>query len=498
MSLGLPWIIIALLYKFWRTQDQDYYKAVRTVTAVLGLNFALGAITGTLVEFGLVQAWPGTIFVIATFGFLPLTLELVAFVGEVVLLIMFIVSLDKARPPVGIAIMGFYLVMAILSGAIITGVNSWLNVPWGTQGLASNLYPFLPQFGPSAADPVALLKLKVALIAQQLTSATPPSSILQNPATAQNIGQTLNDPFVAFESPYALASILHNVSAGMIVGISFGLVGYGYRFFRTGSIKYVKIMRAFLPILLVLLVLQPTLFGDSMGKMVAAYQPTKFALMEGAQTTQQNPLIGLLGYGDPNHQITGYDSMETACESLGGKTLGGLVSSLIPNAQLGSASTLKLSTLCLADLAESAGKMAVINAAFYTKIASGIVALISLVALLSLSFNIGPLSQLTDRILGPLGRKRSIFLLTALVLASTVSAAMLGWMVREVGRSPWTVYGLLYPEELVTPVSINPIVLALFTLVFIGIAVVGLYGMYIVAVRPPKFMELLKKGAGVE
>lgn len=142
--------------------------------------------------------------------------------------------------------------------------------------------------------------------------------------------------------------------------------------------------------------------------------------------------------------------------------------------------------------------MTVINAAFYTKIASGIVALISLVALLSLNFNIGPLSQLTDRIFGPLGRKRSIFLLTALVLASTVSAAMLGWMVREVGRSPWTVYGLLYPEELVTPVSINPVVLALFTMIFIGIAVVGLYGMYIVAVRPPKFMELLKKGAGVE
>jgi cytochrome d ubiquinol oxidase subunit I len=71
-------------------------------------------------------------------------------------------------------------------------------------------------------------------------------------------------------------------------------------------------------------------------------------------------------------------------------------------------------------------------------------------------------------------------------------------MVREVGRSPWTVYGLIYPAELVTPVPINPIVLALFVVVFATIAVVGLYGMYIVATRPPKFLELLKKGAGVE
>lgn len=82
MSLGLPWIIMALLYKWWRTRDEDFYRASRTVTAVLGLNFALGAITGTLVEFGLVQAWPGSIFVIATSGFTPLALELIAFVGE--------------------------------------------------------------------------------------------------------------------------------------------------------------------------------------------------------------------------------------------------------------------------------------------------------------------------------------------------------------------------------------------------------------------------------
>ena len=75
-----------------------------TLLAVLGLNFALGAITGTLVEFGLVQAWPGSIFAIATFGLIPLTLELVAFIGEIVLLVMFIVTLGKVRPPVSLGI----------------------------------------------------------------------------------------------------------------------------------------------------------------------------------------------------------------------------------------------------------------------------------------------------------------------------------------------------------------------------------------------------------
>jgi hypothetical protein len=60
------------------------------------------------------------------------------------------------------------------------------------------------------------------------------------------------------------------------------------------------------------------------------------------------------------------------------------------------------------------------------------------------------------------------------------------------------VYGLVYPAELVTPVSINPWILALFALTFVVMAVVGIYGIYIVATRPLRFIELLRKGAGVE
>jgi len=60
------------------------------------------------------------------------------------------------------------------------------------------------------------------------------------------------------------------------------------------------------------------------------------------------------------------------------------------------------------------------------------------------------------------------------------------------------VYGLVYPAEVVTPVPIDPLVLALFTFAFVAMAIVGIYGIYIVATRPLRFIELLKKGAGVE
>jgi len=497
ISLGFPWVIGGLLFQWWRTKDQDYYEAARNLTAVLGLNFALGAITGTLVEFGLVQAWPGTIFVIATFGLMPLTLELVAFTGEIALLVLFVVTLGKVRPLASLGIIVFYGAMAILSGALIMTVNSWLGVPWGTGSLASNLYPFLPQYGPSAADPSALVKLKLELIKTLLATGTA-SQVLQNPNLAKTVGLTLNDPFVAFSSPYAFASALHAVNAGIIVGMSFALVGYAYRFLRTGQAKYVKIVKAFLPILLILLILQPTVFGDVMGKAVADQQPTKFALMEGVANTTQNPVIAFLAYGNPQHAIVGFDSLRSQCDSLGQTTLGNLAASTAPNITLGSASSVTLKSVCLSDLTKSESQLLMIYSLYYAKIAFGILDLVAIVGLVALNFNLGPLSRLTRRILNRFGEQRSVFLLSLLVVLASIFASGLGWFVREDGGKPWTVYGLIYPEEVITSVTISPLVFVAFALLFVAVAVVGIYGIYIVSTRRLKFIELLKKGAGVD
>jgi cytochrome d ubiquinol oxidase subunit I len=152
----------------------------------------------------------------------------------------------------------------------------------------------------------------------------------------------------------------------------------------------------------------------------------------------------------------------------------------------------------LSDVATSRADLATVSAAFLTKIASGIIALVTLLALASLAFSWGIVSKLSQKVFSRFGRERSMFLLSMIFLGAVTMAAGLGWFVREVGRKPWTVYGLLYPEELITPVPVNPIVLGFFTLAFVSVAIMGLYGMYYVATRPLKFTELLEKGGGVE
>lgn len=497
ITLGFPFVIGALLFKWWRSRDEDYYVAARTATGVLAVNFALGAITGTLVEFGLVQAWPGTIYAIATVAFVPLATELIAFVGEIVFLIAFIVTLRRVSPLISIGLLAGYIVFAVFSGALITTVNSWLNVPWGTGALASVLYPYLPDYGAAVFDTPVLVKVKLALVDSILTAGTA-SQILQSPQVAQAVGISLNDPFVALYSPYALISVLHNVTAAVIIGVTLASAAFAFRHLRTGDEKYVKLLRPVLPILLVLLVIQPTVFGDGMGKAVAAYMPTKFAMMEGALTTMQNPLVAFLAYGDPSRPIPGFDIFREACERHGDTTIADVASAVVPEYSPGPSGDVKLRDLCLRDLAAAENRAPMINAAYYAKIAWGVVALVSVVGLASTVFNLGPLTRLVSVFARLLGRRRLLFLLALLVLFGSILPASLGWFVREVGRKPWTVYGLLYPEELVTPTPLSPLTMALFTLVFTGMAIGGLYGMYLVATRPLEFTKLLRKGAGAE
>jgi cytochrome d ubiquinol oxidase subunit I len=124
--------------------------------------------------------------------------------------------------------------------------------------------------------------------------------------------------------------------------------------------------------------------------------------------------------------------------------------------------------------------------------------LVSLLALTASTFNIPILSKTATTIFRRLGNRGTILFLSIILLISTITPASLGWFIRETGRKPWTVYGLLYPADLSTPVPINPVVLAAFTITFVAMAAVGIYGMYVVSMKRMKFIELLKKGAGAE
>ena len=103
-----------------------------------------------------------------------------------------------------------------------------------------------------------------------------------------------------------------------------------------------------------------------------------------------------------------------------------------------------------------------------------------MITLSSAVYSIPLLSAIARKIVG-----RRFFALALLIASGSVASAVLGWAVREVGRKPWTVYGLLWSEEVASAVklAITPQFALAFGLIIFVIAVFGLTAMYIVARR---------------
>jgi len=497
ISMGTPIVLVSLIYLWNKTKNELYFRAIRTITAILAVNFAAGAATGTLVEFGLVQAWPGMIFVLSTVGFVPFTLELIAFVAEIVLLLLFIITLGRLRPMISLALMAIYFIFAAFSGVVITSVNSWMNVPWGTADLVRTFYPFTPTFGPLQVSSDSFMNLRLIFLSSYLSYGSA-SQAIQDLAVSQQIGRFLLDPYVAIFNDYNLASVLHNVTAAVIVGMSIILAGYAYSFVKNNRTESLKIIRAFLPILAALLILQPVVFGDFMGKMVAAYQPTKFAAIEGLYESRRDPLLGFLAYNDPNALLIGFNDLAKNCEELRGVKLKERVPVIASKYIDPSVYELDLGELCWRDLLRARSEASILNTLYYVKIGSGAAALIGGLGLLLSLYNLGPLSRLLRKILGFLGERRVVALFATLILLGGILASSIGWFVREVGRKPWTIYGYLRQEEIVTPVPIDTAVITLFTTIFLAIGFISAYIMYVIATRPQKFSELFRRLTGNE
>lgn len=510
ITLGLPLVMMSFLYRYMKTKDEAYLKATKVATAVLAINFTLGAINGTLVEFGLLAVWPGSLAVVASTALAPLALELIAFTMEVALLILFIVTLGRVGVGKSMAILGAYWAFALFSGLLITAVNSWLVVPWGAANLPQALYPFMPEYGELSVDAQKLVALKILLVA----SGESLQAALQNEGVAKLIGELTSDPFIILKSPFAWVSIAHNLLAAILVGSAIAMLAYAYRYYVTRDQHYLKLLGAFIVPFLVVMLVQPTIVGHEMGVMVAHYNPTKYAMIEGAREGKYNALKAFLAYGDPSRKILGFDDFRKSCEQLGDITVGDVALSVgLTRDALASLAkevgleldgrldaTLKtpVKALCLEDLKRAEKRLDRVHYSYYFKIGSAVSAVIGTVALAALLVRVPVLTPIANAVaqrIGDSDKRKLVLALAALVAIGVATTSTLGWYVREVGRKPWTVYGLIYPEEIVTPVdyaSSAPFV-AFAAAVIMAVNLAGVAALVYVATRYDEVSEAFKR-----
>jgi cytochrome d ubiquinol oxidase subunit I len=223
---------------------------------VIGLLFAVGAVSGTALSLELGLLWPKYMEVLgAVVGHL-FGLEGYAFFLEAIFIGLYLYGWDRLSPLVhwwcGVVI----AVSGMLSGVLVLGVNAWMQQPVGFE---------MEQGEVIATDPLAILR-----------------------------------------QPLWAHMAIHSTLA-CYMAVAFAVAGwYAWRMWRGRVDAYTRTaLVVAMAVGAICAGLQP-LSGDFLAKYVFKTQPAKFAAMEGQFQTERHAPLRIGGWPDTEAQVTRY------------------------------------------------------------------------------------------------------------------------------------------------------------------------------------------------
>jgi cytochrome d ubiquinol oxidase subunit I len=371
-GIAFPLITVVTEWRGHRRGDGELLGLARTWAKAMGILFAAGAVSGTLLSFEMGILWPGLMDRFGeVFGF-PFVLEGFAFFVEAIFVGVYLFGWDRLSPR---AHMLSALPMALsgMAGAFfVVSANAWMNNPTGfrldDEGRVVDAEPWAAMFGPSTWPQV----VHMLLAAYMVTGFTVASVY----AVGMLRGRRDRRHRLGLAIPLAFAAVVTPVQIGV---------------------------------------------GDWLANTVADNQPAKLAAMEAQfETTAGAPLsVGGFFYDDRLHY---------ALEIPKGLSL------LIHHDPDGVVPGLEQFP------ADELPPVNVVHLAFDVMVGIGF-------ALLLLSAVAGWVRWRRGRM--PEGR----WFLRALAVSgvAAVVAMEAGWIVTEVGRQPWIVYGIMRTADAVSP-----------------------------------------------
>lgn len=498
--VGLPFLAFIAQLVFLKTRDRFWLDLARKLVKGFIIVFAVGAATGTAAEFGLILLWPNFTEAGGKWIYFPFYAEIYAFLMEVIFVYFLFYGWSKVGDKTRLALTALVFIGAWYSAAMILAVNSFMVAPTGLEpgwtpdqgGLYDAGYPRISVYVPpeiaQALDPKALaeagiivstksnglieasipIKLTYRLFweahhgyvieesvlwslltedARQALAGTPVSEVLDE---ILNYTLEVYDPLLyTFRSPLWIPSVLHSIGAGIVVSAYTVAGAYALRLLRGGgpSRGYnLRALRFALTTAMIAIVVQGAILGHEQALAIAHYAPEKLAALEG--TTDQvlsisrhltlglgEKLVAFLAYGSFSASLPDYDEIPIDYCSFPGSPLADCRPPII------------------------------IHYMYYAKVGLSVALALASIYAAAVLWRKGELSR------------RSLALIaTSPLVAQAVSS--LGWAVREVGRKPFTVYGLFTPEEAANPAGPDMLSLALVGIYLIVILVVLAWAVY--------------------
>jgi cytochrome d ubiquinol oxidase subunit I len=371
-GIALPLLTVFTEWRGHRRGDADLTELAHTWAKAMGVLFAAGAVSGTLLSFEMGILWPGLMDRFGeVFGF-PFVLEGFAFFIEAIFVGVYLFGWDRL-PPTAHMLSALPMVVSGMAGAFfVVAANAWMNNPTGFRldgdGRVTDAEPWAAMFGPSTWPQVVHMLLAAYMVTGFVFASVYAVGMLR--------GRRDRRSRLGLVIPLTLAAVITPVQIGV---------------------------------------------GDWIANVVADNQPAKLAAMEGQyETVAGAPLsVGGLYYDEEMHY---------ALEIPYGLSL------LIHHDPDGV-------VLGLEEFpADERPPVNVVHLAFDVMVGIGF-------ALLLLALVFGWSWWRRRRI------PETPWFLRAVAVSgvAAVVAMEAGWIVTEVGRQPWIVYGLMRTADAVSP-----------------------------------------------
>lgn len=402
LTIGLGVVLVTLMGARLKTGEAIYDSAARFWTGMFALNFALGVSTGIVMEFQFGTNWARySRFVGDVFGSALAAEGIFAFFLESGFLGVLVFGWNRVSPRTHFIAALMVCLGSIFSAVWIVVANSWQQTPAGFE---------LVGHGDS--------------VRAQITNFW---GLVFNPSSMQRLTHTLIGAFI--------------LGAFFVLSIS------AYYLLRGRHTEFAR--RSFAHGLIFALVasIAAPISGHFHAQVVARYQPTKLAAMEGHFVSGPAPLH-LFGIPDEHAGRVRY-----------GVAIPGGLSFLTHESFSAPVPGLD------AFPRDQWPPVAMTFAAFHLMVALGV-------------FFVGlSATGVFFLIRGTLWQQRWLLWIFVFAVLGPYAANQLGWVTAEVGRQPWAVYGLLRTSE-ATSLSVRPeSVLA--SIIGFGIVYLALFAIFI-------------------